>query len=367
MNAACGKSATAACTIFAMPQRSNRRSGFMWRFLTRPPWRTIVPGASILLLLWCAYLLWSPGLDVRDGRHDRGRNGVWLAHGWLGGDEWFVRNAKTNEYARYRAPKNIRQLAERLRRHHITDVFPHLCPADPEGHLPQVDEAQAERFLDAMNGFRVLPWVGGPNGGDVRLENARWRSGFIDQVRFLSIAHPRFAGIQLNIEPLPSGDTNFLSFLDQLRTALPTGQILSVAAYPPPTRWHPHADVHWDENYFREVARRCDQLAVMMYDAGQRLPKAYQRLMADWTEEVLAWSEGKSVLLGVPTYDDAGAGYHHPEVEDLTNALLGVHRGLSRQALPTNYQGIATYCDWETSDSEWAYLREHFTKRDSTQ
>lgn len=83
------------------------------------------------------------------------------------------------------------------------------------------------------------------------------------------------------------------------------GRILSIAAYPPPTWWHPFPDVHWDESYFRQVASRCDQLAVMMYDAGQRIPKTYQKLMADWTVEVLNWSETRPVLLGVPTYDDA--------------------------------------------------------------
>jgi len=42
------------------------------------------------------------------------------------------------------------------------------------------------------------------------------------------------------------------------------------------------------------------------------------------------------------------------------NALLGVHRGLSHQPLPTNYQGVAIYCEWETSEAEWQYFREHF-------
>jgi hypothetical protein len=84
--------------------------------------------------------------------------------------------------------------------------------------------------------------------------------------------------------------------------------------------------------------------------------------MADWTPEVLAWSGGKSVLLGVPTYEDPGVEYHFSNVENITNALLGIHRGLSRQVLPTNYQGVAIYCEWETSDSEWQYFQEHFLK-----
>jgi len=100
----------------------------------------------------------------------------------------------------------------------------------------------------------------------------------------------------------------------------------------------------------------------MMYDVGQHAPKMYQRLMADWTQEVLAWSGGKPVLLGIPTYEDAEADYHDPKVENLTNALLGVHRGLSRQSLPESYQGVAIYCEWETGGEEWEYFHQHFLK-----
>jgi len=314
----------------------------------------------LLLAIWLGYLLWSPGLDVRDGRHDRGRNGIWLGHGWLGGDDWFIRNGKTNEFTRFRDPARIRELAKQLYQHHTTDVFPHLCPAGSDGRLPSVDADQVERFLDAFAAFRVIPWIGGPNGSSTRLHKPEWRSAFTTNVLHLIVAHPRLAGVQINVEPLRNGDTNFLQLLEELRTALPPGKLLSVAAYPPPTWWHPHQDVHWNEEYFREVARRSDQLVVMMYDAAQRVPKTYQRLMADWTQEVLAWSEGKQVLLGVPTYDDAGVGYHDPKVENLMNALLGVHRGLSHQPLPTNYQGVAIYCEWETRDTEWQYFREHF-------
>jgi len=331
-----------------------------WQRLRRPPWRTILPGCCLLLSLCLAYLLWTPGLDIRDGRNDRGSNGIWVSHGWLAGDDWFIRNGKTNEFLRYRDPERIRELAIKLRRHRITDVFPHLCPTAPDGKLPSIDHAQVDRFLEAFDGFRVMPWIGGASGSNVRLGNSQWQSVFTNQVRILLLAFPRLAGVQLNVEPLPSGDTNFLRLLEDLRAALPPGKLLSVASYPPPTRWHPYDDVHWDQFYFREVARHCDQMAVMMYDAAQRIPKTYQCLMADWTRKVLSWSEGKSVLLGVPTYDDAGVGYHDPRVENITNALLGVHRGLSRQPMPASYQGVSIYCDWETSPEEWSYFREHF-------
>ena len=322
----------------------------------------IVAVCAIIIGLGLAYLLWTPGLDIRDGRHDRGHNGIWLAHGWLGGDEWFIRNSKTNELQRYRDGAQIRQLADKLRHHHITDVFPHLCPADTTGALPPVDVQQVERFLDAFEGIRVIPWIGGPNDNPVTLDDPKWRASFAEHTRRILIRHPRLAGVQVNVEPLRSGDRGFLKLLEELRGVMPTNKTLSVAAYPPPTRWHPYPDVHWDASYFREVARRCDQLAVMAYDAGQRIPKTYQRLMADWTREILGWSEGKEVLIGVPVYDDVGVGYHDPRVENLTNALLGIHRTLAASSVPENFRGVAIYCEWEMDAAEWQHLREHFLK-----
>jgi len=332
----------------------------VWRYILRPPWRTVVPGCGLLLAMWLVYLLWSPGLDVRDGRDDRGRNGIWLSHGWLGDDRWFIQNGKSNELHNFRSPESIRTLAVKLHRNHITDVFPHLCPAEIDGSLPEVDEAQMERFLDAFDSFRVMPWIGGPNGSNVRLATPKWRTAFVANVKKLVASHQRLAGVQINVEPLTTGDTNFLTLLEELRIALPPGKLLSVAAYPPPTRWHPYEDVHWNETYFRAIAQRSDQLAVMMYDVGQHKSKIYQHIMANWSQEVLAWSGGKPVLMGIPTYNDAGVDYHDPKAENLTNALLGIHRGLSQTALPTNYQGVAIYCDWETSPADWAYFHDHF-------
>lgn len=333
-----------------------------WQRLRRPPWRTLVPVALLLGAGFIGGWLWTPGLDVRDGRHDRGSNAIWLAHGWLGADSWFQRHDKTREFARYRDPERIRELAARLTRHRVRTAYPHLCPTDAEGRIAAVDAAQVERFLDACSGIDVIPWIGGPNGSVVSLGVASWRATFIESAAALLRQHPRLAGVQVNIEPLPDGDADFLKLLDELRKALPPGKRLSVAAYPPPTRWHPFPEVHWSEGYFRQVARRVDELAVMLYDTSLRSPRLYQNLMASWTEQVLAWSEGKPVLLGVPTYADEGVGYHHPGTENLTNAVLGIHRGLTRAGPADSYRGMAIYCEWETSEGEWSWLRGHFLK-----
>ncbi len=333
-----------------------------WRHLTRPPWRTLGLLIGILGVLGLGFLLWSPGKTVWDGRHDLGSNGLWLQHGWLGDDSWFERNQR--DKTRFRDPEKVQVLSHRLNTHGIQYVFPHACPTDSSGRISPVDPVQTELFLDHIGEVKVLPWIGGVLQVHCFPSSPEWRATFISSAVDLLVAHPRLAGLHLNIEPLPTGTPDFLLLLDELRKALPEGALLSVAAYPPPTRWHPFPEVHWEEQYFRQVAKRVDQLVPMMYDTSLKWPKVYQQLLASWTSDVLEWSGDTQVLLGIPAYEDEGVGYHVPEVENLENALKGIHAGLSRYAsLPQHYAGIAMYSEWVMDEEEWGLLREEFLAR----
>lgn len=317
----------------------------------------------MLLPLLGGYAIWSPGSVVTDGRHDLGRNGIWIQHGWLGSDEWFANNFKTAEIPRFRDTQRIRELAERLRAYHIINVFPHMCPTTRDGRIQPINDEQAERFLKEMNGFHVMAWVGGAAGIQAFPEDSKWRKLFADSIRELLERHPGFAGIHIDIEPCPSGNGNFLLLLDAVRSRLPDGKILSIAAYPPPTVWHSFPDVHWDEEYYRQVAVRVDQMVVMMYDTALKYDKLYINLMASWTREVIDWSTPTHVLLGLPAYDDAGVGYHAPGVENLSNGLGGIHSGLRGYAqLPENFDGVAIYSEWEIDEREWRIFEENFLK-----
>lgn len=333
----------------------------IWQHLKRPPWRTLLLLAAVLGVIGLAYLLWSPGKAVRDGRHDLRSNGIWLQHGWIGDDSWFKRNCKDARL--FRDDKRLQGLADLLASHGVDYVFPHLCPCDPGGHIAPVDTVQIERFLDHFADFRVVPWIGGVFEIHCFPKSPQWRSNLVSSVVDLLQSHPRLAGVQLNIEPMPTGNADFLVLLDELRQAMPAGKAISVAAYPPPTRWHTYPEVHWDEDYFRQVAQRCDQLVPMMYDTSIKWAKPYKHLMSTWTSDVLEWSGDTQVLLGVPAYDDAGVGYHVPDVENLRNALSGIHAGLSRyKTLPRNYAGVAIYCEWEMDQQEWTYFKKEFEK-----
>lgn len=321
--------------------------------------------AQVCGLLLCALIAVGlslrrhPITHVKDGRYDLRRNAIWLGHGWLGADSWFQQYQKDETL--FRSDRRIESLHDRLTEHGIKYIYPHLCPCSPNGTLAPVDDVQTKRFLNILSDINVIPWVGGVLGEHCFPDSPDWRKNFAASITDLLATHPRLTGIQLNIEPLPNGNVGFLLLLDELRAALPPGKIISIASYPPPTKWHPFPDIHWDEAYHREVALRVDQVASMMYDTALFSPEKYTELMEKWTREILLWSQDTEVLLGVPVYDDTGVGYHDPATENLKYALSGIYRGLnSFDAMPTNYAGIALYCEWEMDDPEWNYLKREF-------
>ena len=328
------------------------------QFLKRQPTLTLVRLIGIFAILFVIYLIWSPGMEITDGRHDLRKNGIWLQHGWLGDDSWFQRNNRNKSL--FRNEQKVQKLTALLKSHGVKYIFPHLCPSSPQGQIAPVDKTQTELFLNEMSEIEVLPWVGGVFEVHCFPASPAWRRTFTTSIVQLLKEFPQLSGVQINIEPLPSGHKGFLLLLDELRLAIP-GKIISVAAYPPPTRWHPFPNVHWQKSYFQEVAKRVDLIVPMMYDTAIKTTKFYRHLMSQWTIEVLNWSGDTPVLLGIPTYDDRNSGYHHPEIENIRTSLSGIHAGLnSYEVLPKNYFGISLYCEWEMDAEEWRFLKQGF-------
>ena len=96
-----------------------------------PRWKrrllALILGASAFAFCW---VVWEPGKDVVDGTYDLRRNGLWLQHGWLGDDAWFVRYNKTNGIDEFRSRAKVRLLRASLDRYGVIDVFPHVAPTD---------------------------------------------------------------------------------------------------------------------------------------------------------------------------------------------------------------------------------------------
>jgi len=120
--------------------------------------------------------------------------------------------------------------------YHITDVFPHY-----------VRRMNVVVFLKQTHGKLKLFWTNSRASAYAMDRWPQWESGphqrqkmarEFCEIRFGSAHCPSpSCWVHINIEPMTSGDANFLALLDELRSALPKEKLISIAAYPPPTRF----------------------------------------------------------------------------------------------------------------------------------
>ena len=226
------------------------------------------------------------------------------------------------------------------------------------GHVRYVPE-RAGAFLAEMHRIapeiRVIPWSGGNLGRDVHLDDAAQRRAFAEHAR--RIVALGADGIQLNVEPLPSGTSAYLGLLREVKAAI-GDRTLSVAAYPPPQVGEPASDTYWDLPFAREVCQIAGELAVMSYDTGLKSAAAYEALVATWTRQLAATlpppeAKGCEWLMGVPAYDD-DKDYHRPDVETVEHSLKGILAGLRRAGPGGGFRGVAIYASFTADEFKWA-------------
>jgi len=309
-----------------------------------------------VLLVLLALLFWEPGLTPGGPPvFSSGPNAVWLRHQWVG------QGHEEEEYA---------VLAALLRDLRISDAYFHAGPIDGPGGVGAGKYPHAGELIAylkrACPGVRVQAWLGQltiQGGGPLDLQNPEVRATLLTAVR--GVLSAGFDGVHFDLEPIHSGDEPFLDLLREAGALCRAeGKSLSVAA----SRPEPVAGLErflrlfvrcpgcWSKEYFRQVANRVDQVAVMAYDTGSPFPFVYRRLMA-WTTAWCAGATDAQVLVGVPTYDYWSPS-HYPPVENLANGLAGVKMGLNRLSSGERARvGVAVYAEWTTSRAEWAIYR----------
>ncbi len=332
---------------------------------TKVQWlRTLIPLALIGLAAgaWCT---WKPGARVTDGRHDLGTNGVWMAHGWLASDQWFMQNPeRMAQLTLYHNTPSVIATLQEMKNRGMADLFLDLHPCSADGALPATSYSSAETLglLAAGLHLRAWPWVGGERGQTCFPEQPEWRRTFVASCKDLLTKCPHLAGVMINIEPWPENDPHMLILLDELRQALPKGKQVAVNACPPPTMFQPDPSHHWGEAYFKKVAAQSDLLVVKLSETGLTHDRLFTRLIAAWTREALQWAGTTPVLIGLADYEEeTPQPWHHAEIETLSRALSGVHAGLmSFDRLPTNYRGVALFADYTMNAEKWAVWETEF-------
>jgi hypothetical protein len=278
--------------------------------------------------------------------HDQGRNGIWLRYRWYFGEN------KLDQ---------VPVLGKRFRDLGVRYAFFHVRFIKRDGTLRFRYPEQARRLNATVRreapATKSIAWIYAGNGageGEVNLADPKVRAAMVKEAVWL-VQECGFVGVQWDYEICPDGDPSFLRLLEETRLALPKETFLGVCApvaYPwPVTRFG------WSEGYFGEVAKRCDQIAVMTYDTGMLAPRAYVGLVKSSTEritEAVANADPNCrVLVGLPAYEE-GFFSHNPYAENLRLGLKGV-----RESSPDlrSFEGVAPFADYTMDVAEWTLWR----------
>lgn len=314
-----------------------------------------------------AVALYEPGAAVTDGRHDLGRNGAFMAHGWLAADSWFSASPdQLQSMTVYRDTGQVIAKLDALRQDGIQDLFPDMLPCAAGGSLPKASWTAAEMFAYQATALhqRVMPWIGGTRGVDCFPEKPEWRTTFVASCADLLAKCPHLSGVLVNIVPWTDGDADNLALLDALRQAMPKGKQVAVLANPPAGLVFRNKNSFWSAAYFRQVAAKSNLLVVRLHDSGLSGKKIYQHQVAGWTQNALALAGATPTLLAVADYEETTPSPAHlPAIENLGNSLRAIHGGLgSGQPLPPSYQGVALLGDHTLTPEKWALWRKEFRK-----
>lgn len=285
------------------------------------------------------------------GAHfNQGTNAVWL------GVEWVNEPHDTEE---------IITLANTLNRRQLQYVFAYASYLKPDGRFNPTYSHAAEfvRMLKVTQpDLNVQAWIGLPlehvDLGDVAVRK-KIAEFCVDLVH-----DGEFDGVHLDPEPISSDDTDVLDLLDEVRGALGPKLTLSIATrriWPilPDVRWPIVGQVAWRTSYYREVARRVDQIAVMTYDSTMPLAPLYRQWVRFQVIEISRAMDGTSVQLffGIPTSEEE-TWTHWPDAENIRSGLQGLIDGLNdAEAESAAVAGVAIYPYWDTGEAEWAIYK----------
>lgn len=307
--------------------------------------------AALGTIAWLS--LWDTRTRQAGASFNRGRNAVWLGHTW-------VENPHSDA--------QLGQLVATLRQHQIRYIYAHVGPLDADGTIPEARSPRATEFGSRLKmkapEVVLLAWIGQVEtrgGGILDLGAATIRARVAGTAGYYGLL-PGWDGVHYDIEPLFDEDARFIALLDATRQRV-GARIISVAVpkWFPGRRWDRltarGGTAVWSAGYYREVAQRADQIAVMTYNSALPWDRAYSLLVKQETTNVL-WAVRDSrveVLIGIPVYHDTSRGFR-ADAENMSSGLHGLILGLNNthpEALP-RFGGVAIYPYWEIGDGEWA-------------
>lgn len=321
------------------------------RRLCKRTWFRIIGAGAFALFLFVEIDYWTYPLltSSPSQKFAKETDGIWLRYTWYFGEI---------------ADAEMQKGAAELQEIGIRYAFFHVRAASGDGGLDfdYMDRAAKLNDIvkDAAPNLKRIAWiyVGNKDGmGTVDLSRPETRVKLVESANRL-IKEGGFEGIQWDYEICEDGDRNFLKLLEQSRNELPPGTFLGVCT---PTNYSwPLVGFGWSEDYFREVAERCDQMALMIYDTGMVLPRMYASHVQRQVGMINRATKGNAcrVLFGLPSYD-RGFRSHNPRAENLKIGIRSLRSALER-GMSENFEGISIFADYTMDADEWAEYSNHW-------
>ncbi|MFF0340216.1 hypothetical protein [Kribbella sp. NPDC004875] len=278
----------------------------------------------------------------------RNQDALWLGHAWVDGRK---------------TPADVTALARQLQGTGIRDLYVHTGPLEHDGSLPLAKVSpKAKWFVDTVHAaapaVRVQAWLGdvvqpGKDPG-MDLDDAEVRQRVVASAA--AVLQQGFQGIHYDFEPVKSGSKGYLAVLDETRAL---GTTLSVASAQIDPLWYLHlvpVEKWWSQDYFRQVAERVNQIAIMSYDTAMPLESLYGGYVAKQTKLALEVTPPTTdLLMGLPAYWENNAA-HWGNAETVSAAVRGARLGLG----DSNRQnfGLALYVDFAATQEHWTAYRD---------
>ncbi|MEO7693602.1 MAG: glycosyl hydrolase family 18 protein [Chryseolinea sp.] len=285
---------------------------------------------------------------------------------------------------------DIRQYASTLKTNNIKYSYIFAGPYGSDGHLPAYAFSEtAIRSVKKLQEYYpeivILPWVGGIQGKTVFLNDSSWVSNALNDSKALvkTLGTP---GIHIDFEYIIKGHEyldsavvkeipgvseqygNYVNeFHKSLRTLLPDAFISSVVVSTPP------GTKHWKRKTtipeLETLVQYIDQISFLFYDTHINDRDDFiesSNVLINDIKHLKSGDSGSRVqyLVAIGTFINAPAlqDFRNMDIENIPNTLE-VIKNSERSIGDTTaiIDGIAIYCNWQTSDDEWKEIRDNWT------
>jgi hypothetical protein len=301
-------------------------------------------------------------------------NATWIKSSYLRGHDPITKKEIS--------PKDIENLALRLKNHHIRYAYIFAGPFNKDGHLPDYPFSQYARYSIAIlkrvyPDIVILPWIGGIQNKTVYLERTNWvKNAIADTVKLVKLMQVN--GVHLDLEYVLYAKSKFnnrklnvndygsywVKFHEQLRVALPYSFISSVVVSTASgaKQWkykHSLSEV-------KKLSSIIDQMSFMFYETSIMELQLYKDNLKEQIEHIKDLKNSTSnrtkylIAIGIFNEEKKLESYRDLGFKNLPLTLKYLKEGEQSISQDTILiDGLAIYCEWMVTDKEWRQLKEY--------